>query len=328
MAGASRTRDAANGPGGGAIPWRVADRVLYLAASPCFPPPASVNGIVPLIRRLLAEGGCELAFTAPFALLGGGLYGYNLAGGAGTAGSLVVALSCALGLTSLVAVQISLEPVVVEAFGGRDGRWGHLAAYLWDAATGAVVGLPLMLLTHVGTIPSVGLALTAGSIYGYLVGAWVCGEASETLLWTLLVGSGGRRRRGYSRIEALEARGDVDGAVEAWRDALRADPGDARPYLALARLLPGRTEGGTEAVRLLREALGRARLTPHQKALAVMRIVELREREGRRAATAPDLARYLEEGASGSAAAWARRVLDEIKASLAQEAQGSRDPAG
>lgn len=273
-----------------------------------------------MARSLLAEARCEVALISPFALLGGGLYGYGLAADLGGRVALAVAAFCALGLTALIAIQISLEPLVVDALGGRDGRFGQIAAYLWDVGTGAAASLPLMLLTSVGTVPSMGLALTVGSVYGYVVGALICGDATEMAVTTLL-GGAGRARAGYSHIEAMEARGDLEGAAHAWREALRANPDDGRPYLALARLLPARTDGRRKAVEVLRLALARARLTPEQERMALMRLVELREDGGRRAAAAPDLARYLEGGASGPPAEWARRVLADIKTSLAREAR-------
>lgn len=84
---------------------------------------------------------CEFLFTAPFAALGGALYGIDLAGSAG-APPLSAAAVCAVALVVFVALQVSLEPLAVARFGGPDGRWGALVAYLWDVATGAVVGFP------------------------------------------------------------------------------------------------------------------------------------------------------------------------------------------
>jgi len=222
----------------------------------------------------------------------------------------------ALALLAFVVAQIALEPRVVRRFGGPDERWGALVAYLWDGVTGSVVGLPLALGLGASAAPGVGMALTAGAVYSWLMGSVVCGDGPELAVKLLFQGAGIRWRPDHSQAQALEARGEWNAAYRAYREANRRDARDPVPYLAMARIL-SRQRSPAAAVEALREALHRAELSPEQEVLALQRIVEIREDQGRWAAAAPDLVRYLDRSPHGRGAAWARSELDSIKQSLA-----------
>lgn len=260
---------------------------------------------------------CELAFTAPFAALGGGLYGFDLAGDRGLPWMVLVPLF-ALSLVGFVAVQVSLEPWVVDRLGGRDGRWGALVVYLWDVVTGTVVGYPLVMTLGAPALPGVGLAVTAGAVYGYFIGWVVCGEGAGVAVTTLLTGSGIRPEPDHSRAQALEQRGEYDAALAAYREAHSADPGAPLPYLAMARLRErrGEREG---AVQTLRDALARARLSPEQEVLCLRRLADMHADAGHPRGAAGDLARYLERRPDGLGAAWARAELRDIKDEVARD---------
>lgn len=259
---------------------------------------------------------CELFFTAPFAALGGGLYGVELARTGGLPW-LPTATASGLALVAFVAFQLSMEPWVVARLGGREGRWGPLVAYFWDVATGTVVGLPLVAVLGAPTLPGVGAAVTAGALYGYVMGFVVCGEGAEVAVRTLLTGGGIRRRPDHSMAQALEQRGELAGALETYRNAQRADPRDPTPYLGAARVLE-RLGRSREAVETLRDALARAHLDPAQEVLLLQRMASLWEGAGRPEAVAPDLARYLERAPEGPAAPWARAELAALKDEMAR----------
>lgn len=265
---------------------------------------------------LRGPGRCQLAFTAPFALLAGGLFGHAVAPAAEIPPAVAVPLGAAAFLI-FVALQIGLEPWAAEQFGGSDGRWGPLAAYLWDAAMGAVLGFPLASALGASALAGIGAALTAGAVYGWLMAFVVCGEGAELAVRALFEGGGIRRRSEHSQAQALEQRGDWVAALGAWRQAGREDPTDPAPYFALARihLRLGRSP---HAVEVLRDAFARAELSHVEEVRALQWIVDARERQGNRAAAAPDLARYLERNPNGPAAAWARGELAAIKDDLAR----------
>lgn len=258
---------------------------------------------------------CELAVTAPFALLAGGLGGWEVAPTLGVPAA-AAAAGGSLALTAFVGVQLALEPAVVDRFGGRDGRWGAAAAYAWDVVTGTVVGWPLAWVLGAPALPGVGLALTAGAAYGFVMGYVLCGGAAETAVRGLLEGTGIRPRPDHSRAQALEARGEWEAAEAEYDRARAADPRDPLPYLGLARVLARRGDLA-RAAGTLREALAGAELSPEQRVLTLHRLVEIREAQGRRIGAAPDLARYLDAHPDGPGAGWARSELDAMKAELA-----------
>lgn len=283
-----------------------------------------MNRVPTFPLRLRGPALCELAFTAPFAALGGGLYGFDLAGDRGLPWMVLVPVF-ALALVGFVAAQVSLEPWVVDRLGGRDGRWGALVVYLWDVVTGTVVGYPLVMTLGAPALPGVGLAVTAGAVYGYFIGWVVCGEGAGLAVSALLTGSGIRPEPDHSRAQALEQRGEYDAALAAYREANRADAGAPLPYLASARLLErrGESEG---AVQTLRDALARARFSPEQEVLCLRRLADMFADAGHRRRAAGDLARYLERRPEGVGAAWARAELQAIKDEVARERSGPSDP--
>ncbi len=123
----------------------------------------------------------------------------------------------------------------------------------------------------------------------------------------------------HSYPQALEKRGDIEGAVEIYKEAIRMHRRDPEPYIRLAGI---RTRAGLheEAIDVLRRGLGVARFTAIGEALAIREIHEISSvRLGNSARSAPDLVRYLEGQPEGEHGEWARRELADIKARIREE---------
>ena len=149
----------------------------------------------------------------------------------------------------------------------------------------------------------------------------VFGSGADHVANLLGVGHGwsGPRELDYSHAEALEKRGDLEGAVEIYKDAIWMNRRDPQAYLRLAAL---RNRAGLheEAIDILRRALGVARFNALGKALAVREIHEISStRFGDPARAAPDLARYLEGHPEGEHGEWARRELAYIKEHMRED---------
>jgi hypothetical protein len=265
-----------------------------------------------------ARARCELGFTAPFALLAGGLYGYQLDRG------VVFVAACALALTGFVALQLGLEPAVVSRFGGTRGQWGSAVAFVWDGVTGAVMGLPVLWVVGLPAGPAVGAAASFGAFYGWLMGFVVCGDAPEAVVRMLFEGGGRLRTSDHSYAQSLEARGESEAAANQYRQAIVGTPLDPAPYLALARLQQRDLRRPADAIITLRSALAEARLEPRQEMLILRRMVDVFAGMGRPFGGAPDLARYLEHKPDGFAAAWAADTLADMKEHMARERDALR----
>lgn len=267
---------------------------------------------------------CQLAFTAPFAVLGGGIAGVHLASATGWPYPVSVVAGIA-GMLGFVWIQMVLEPVVVGIIGGPDGRWSELASYLWDAAMGTILGLPLTMLMDESSLAVIGLALGAGAAYGYVMGYIVCGEGAESLVRLVFEGTGGPPRPRHSYALTLAVQGRTREAIEVYRAALARDPRDGEAHLGLASLQHRYLHDAEGAVLTLRSALRQASLGEGQIIVAFQRIAVIRAEQGRPEALAPDLARYLDRKTRGPAADWARANLARIKSGMlgaGQEGEG------
>jgi len=267
----------------------------------------------PLSRLFDARARCELGFAAPFALLAGGLYGYQLGG------TLPYIAGCALALTGFVATQVALEPGVVARFGGARGQWGPAVAFVWDAVTGAVVGLPVFWILDLPSGTAVGAAASFGAVYGWVMGYVVCGGASESLVRMILEGGARLRTSDHSYAQSLEARGEMRAAANVYEKAIQDTPLDPVPYFALARIQEGSLGQPSSAVVTLRSALEGARLDSRDEMLLLRRMVDVFDGMGRPFGAAPDLARYLEHASGGTAASWASETLADMKARMVKQ---------
>jgi tetratricopeptide (TPR) repeat protein len=123
----------------------------------------------------------------------------------------------------------------------------------------------------------------------------------------------------YSYAQALEKRGDLEGAIAIYKEAIRVTRRDPMPYLRLAAI---RTREGLheEAIDILRAGLSVARFNPKGRSLAVREICEISTSGlGNSARAAPDLVRYLEHEPEGLDGEWARTELAYIKERIRQE---------
>jgi len=255
---------------------------------------------------------CQLAFTAPFALLAGGLYGAAAARLTRTPAEIGVPLG-AIAFLFFAAIQIGSGPWAAERFGGKDGRWGSVASYLWDALMGAVLGLPLVSTVGEPTLAGIGAALTAGGVYGWLMGFVVCGQGAETLVRIVFEGAGGHPRPRHSYATALALQGRTRAAVEVYQEALSYDPKDVEAYLGLASIQHRFLHDSDGAILTLRTALRQATMTEGHTIVVFQRLAAIRGEQNRPEALAPDLARYLDKKGRGPAADWARANLTRIK---------------
>jgi tetratricopeptide (TPR) repeat protein len=124
----------------------------------------------------------------------------------------------------------------------------------------------------------------------------VFGSGSDHMANLLGLGRGwsGAKGSDFSHAEALETRGDIDGATKIYKEAIDA----------------------------LRRALSVARFSPQGEALAVREIHEISLTGlGDSARAAPDLVRYLERQPEGEHREWARRELAYIKERIREERQ-------
>jgi len=158
-----------------------------------------------------------------------------------------------------------------------------------------VVGGLIFLFTSVlgaPVVPAVALAFGVGMTYSLGMECFVFGSGADHLANFLGLGRGWSGPRGpdYSHAEALGKRGDLDGAVEIYKEAIFTNRRHPLAYLRLAA-----TGQHEEAIDILRTALATVRFTPHGEFLAIREIHEIFSTKlGDPARAAPDLAGYLE----------------------------------
>ena len=249
----------------------------------------------------------------PFVLLGGLIWGAFAAPTMGEGSPLFWSIIGATGFGTFFYVEQRLVPVVAE-IANRVGL-GALAALVWEV--GVVGGLVYVLTSVLGAplVPAVTLAIGVGVIYSLATEYLVLGSAADHMTILLGLGRGwsGARQSDYSYAEALEKRGDLEGASEIYKEAIWTNRRDPVPYLRLARV-QARTGCHEQAIHVLREALGTARFSAQEEALAVREIHEISSTQlGDSRLAAPDLARYLERNPRGVHREWASRELAAIK---------------
>ena len=249
----------------------------------------------------------------PFVLLAGVTWGWFSAPAIGEGSGLFWSLMGAAGFGLLFYLEQRLLPLVA-AIADRVGV-GALAALAWEV--GVVGGLIFLFTSVLGApvVPAVALAFGTGVLYSLGMEYVIFGSGAEHMANLLGLGRGWSGPRGpdYSHAEALEKRGDLEGAVEIYEEAIWTNRRDPLAYFRLASL---RTRVGLheEAIDILRRALRVARFGRHGEALAVREIHEISStRLDDSARAAPDLARYLEREPEGEHGEWARRELAYIK---------------
>ena len=127
---------------------------------------------------------------------------------------------------------------VVATLADRIGL-GGVAALAWEI--GVVGGLVFLFTSVLGApvVPAVALAIGVGVLYSLTMEYLVFGSGADHMANLLGLGRGwsGARGSDYSHAEALEIRGDIEGATEIYKEAIgmnRRDP----PALPSARKYP------------------------------------------------------------------------------------------
>ena len=264
----------------------------------------------------------QLLLSMPFILLAGMTWGWFASPDIAEGSRLLWSFLGASGFGIFFYLEQKLLPVVA-ALADRIGL-GGLAALVWEISV--IGGLMFLFTTVLGApvVPAVALAIGVGVLYGLTMEYLVFGSAADHMANLLGLGrgwSGARGSNDYSHAEALEVRGDIEGATELYKEAIGRNRRDPLPYLRLAGI---RTRAGLheEAIDILRRALGVARFSPQGEALAVREIHEISStRLGDSARAAPDLVRYLERQPEGEDREWARRELAYIKEHIREEDQ-------
>ncbi len=261
----------------------------------------------------------QLLLSMPFVLLAGVTWGWFSAPAIGEGSGFFWSVLGAAGFGLFFYLEQRLLPLVA-ATADRIGL-GALAALAWEV--GVVGGLIFLFTSVLGApvVPAVALAFGAGVLYSLGMEYVLFGSGADHITHLLGQGGGlsGPREPDYSHAEALEIRGDLEGAAEIYKEAIWRNRRHPLAYRQLASL---RTRAGLheEAIDILRRALGVARFSSLEEALAVREIHEISLTGlGDPARAAPDLARYLERQPEGEHGEWARRELDYIKERIRED---------
>ena len=279
-----------------------------------------------VLRPLWTEGAAykarrrvQLLMSMPFVLLAGLTWGFFSAPTIAEGSTLLWSIVGATGFGAFFYLEQRLLPVVAT-LADRIGL-GAVAALVWEV--GVVGGLIFLFTSVLGApvVNAVALAIGVGALYSLGWEYVVFGSAADHIANLLGPGGGwsGARGSDYSYAQALEKRGDLEGAIEIYKEAIRVNRRDPMPYLRLAAI---RTREGLheEAIDVLRRGLSVARFNPRGRALAVREIHEISTSGlGNTARAAPDLVRYLEREPEGEDGEWARQELADIKERIRQE---------
>ena len=210
----------------------------------------------------------------PFVLLAGLTWGFFSAPAMGEGSTFFWSVVGATGFGLFFYLEQRLLPLVA-AMADRMGL-GGLAVLAWEV--GVVGGLIFLFTSVLGApvVPAVAIAISFGVMYSLGMAYLVFGSGAYHVANLLGVGRGwsGPREPDYSHAEALEKRGDLEGAVEIYKEAMWMNRRDPQAYLRLAAL---RTREGLheEAIDILRRALDVARFSALGEALAVREIHEI-----------------------------------------------------
>lgn len=115
----------------------------------------------------------------------------------------------------------------------------------------------------------------ASSGIGFAVYRVVAVGSANAMRDALMPDARGGAGVGYSHIEALEARGDVTGALKAWEEAVAASPGAIAARVSAADLHARRGNNPARAAALFREVLALSGTTPDTQRYVAQRLVDL-----------------------------------------------------
>jgi len=163
------------------------------------------------------------------------------------------------------------------------------------------------------------LATAAGfalfSVIGLVVHYIVVHGAARLVSHAVLADRRGFSGSGYSHIEALEARGDVAGALAAWEDTIRNEPTAFAARLHAADLYVTHQVDAQRAAALFREVRLHAAAPVETQRYASQRLIDLYlgvlQAPGKAMA---ELSRSIEQWPSARETAGAREALRRLKA--------------
>jgi tetratricopeptide (TPR) repeat protein len=147
--------------------------------------------------------------------------------------------------------------------------------------------------THLllGTIASVGVGLLFGFRVAGLIGALICapvmvlvfrvvyrvmviGTANAAANWLVPDARGGVGTT-YSHIAALEARGDIAGALTAWEEAIAASPDALAARLNAAELYTRKANNHVRSAELYREVQSHTNSNDEMRRYTSQRLIDL-----------------------------------------------------
>jgi len=274
-----------------------------------------------LLAQLADDGGRRrrrVLAALPFALTVGVAAGAVAADDLGMSPS-AAGLALAAAFAVLLWMATLLETLTLALL--QAARTEELATGVelgWDLAIGAVLGRLVAPLLDTSTVAAVATFAGFYAVYQAVVERVVLGEMADGLAALLWPQSGIRPPGEHSRAGALAARGEHELALAEYRAAVARQPRDARPYLAVARLLRDELRQPEEAAAWLRRALDEARPPPSVEVHVRRELAELLMRAGGLPRAAPELARIAHRFGHTEAGAWARRELAAAKDELRQ----------
>ncbi len=201
---------------------------------------------------------------------------------------------------------------------GLGGVVGFGAGLIITAFVGAMAGTLMVLL------PFLFAAVAAGA--GYLYGALAM-EGAADLAQRLYMGGQSVSRREFSHAQAMAARGDYHGALEAYGAAAEEFPDDAGPLLQGARVLRDELKDYRRAEAWYLKARQQP-LGVSERITIVQELVDLYDgplEEPRKAL--PLLARLAEEHPGTSVGEWAGRRLARLRTEVWEDVKEREAPA-
>jgi hypothetical protein len=156
--------------------------------------------------------------------------------------------------------------------GNLHGAWG--AAVLFIFVTVALMaGFPVPLAQHpVALYP---LAVGLGFVGGRAVGLLVLGASGRTAQSVYLPTAAGTYAQQHSAIDALEAKGDLAGAVAAWEELAASEPGNPWPLIRAGELYFRRLREPLLALERFRRARDLPGINPEHRRYASLKIIDL-----------------------------------------------------
>ena len=171
-----------------------------------------------------------------------------------------------------------------------------------------------------------GIGLLAGGLLGALVGAGAmaavalvmyrvfAGTAADALSGALLPDTRGGAGAAYSHIEALEASGDIDGALAAWEGAIAVSADAVGARVNAADLYARSGKNVVRAIELFRAVQNHANAPDEVQRYATQRLIDLYlGPRGERGRALVELRRIAERWPGTPEADGARRAIAQIK---------------